>query len=226
MKIKTIFSLISGAKHFFTNIAAIMLLPGCIGITEGLLALIDKQQNIAVYRYFPLGAIAYLMVFILFNKPIRTYVFGHELTHALATLLFKGEVKSFSASEHGGCVVVSKTNIVIVLAPYFFPLYTFIIILTHFVLSAFFNMEIFSQIFIFLMGFSFCFHLILTIYMLFLGQQDILEFGTFFSLSFIYLCNVLSLCLIAIFISPKIDLNDLYITLYKYIHIRYINVIT
>lgn len=226
MKIKTIFSLTDRAQHFLTTLAAILLLPACIGATEGLCALVMEQKTLSVYRYFPLGAIAYLMVFILFNKPIRTYVFGHELTHALATLLFKGEVKSFSASTNGGCVVVSKTNIIIVLAPYFFPLYTFIIILTHFLLSAFFNLDVIFSVFVFLLGFSFCFHLILTAYMLFLGQQDILEFGTFFSLAFIYLCNILSLAIIAVFISPKTNLNDIYITLYKYIQIRYINVVT
>lgn len=226
MKIKNIFSLTERTKPLITTLMSVLLLPACIGATEGFTNLIINDHIDYNYRYFPLGAIAYLLVFILFNKPIRTYVFGHELTHALATLLFKGEVKSFSATANGGCVVVSKTNIIIILAPYFFPLYTFIIILGHFILAGFFNMTMFFPVFIFLAGFSFCFHLILTAYMLFLGQQDIKEFGTFFSLTFIYLFNIFSLCIIAAFISPQIDLDEIYITLYKYIQIRYINLIT
>lgn len=226
MKTEIIFSLINRAKPSLMTLASIIILPACIGATEGLVDLVLNDNLSNNYRYFPLGAICYLMIFILFNKPIRTYVFGHELTHALATILFKGEVKSFSATASGGAVVVSKTNIIIILAPYFFPLYTFIIIFSHFILSAFFNMTFFFPLFVFLLGFSFAFHLILTAYMLFLGQEDIKAFGTYFSFAFIYICNILSLALIVAFISANINLDKLYITLYKYIQLRYINIIT
>ena len=56
------------------------------------------------------------------------YVFGHELTHALWTWLFGGEVKKMKVSSKGGHVVISKTNFVIALAPYFFPLYVVLVV--------------------------------------------------------------------------------------------------
>ena len=42
--------------------------------------------------------------------------------------LFGGEVKQMKVSSKGGHVLISKTNFLIALAPYFFPLYAFIVI--------------------------------------------------------------------------------------------------
>ena len=56
------------------------------------------------------------------------YVFGHELTHALWTWLFGGQVKKMKVSSSGGHVIISKTNFLIALAPYFFPLYAVIVV--------------------------------------------------------------------------------------------------
>jgi hypothetical protein len=49
---------------------------------------------------------------------MRLYVFGHEFTPALWDLVLPGRVKRFKASARGGHVVVTKTNFLIVLAPY------------------------------------------------------------------------------------------------------------
>ena len=51
------------------------------------------------------------------------YVVGHELTHVVWSWLFGGKVKKFRASSSGGEVVVTKSNFLVALAPYFFPLY-------------------------------------------------------------------------------------------------------
>jgi hypothetical protein len=69
-----------------------------------------------------------VVIFLLLPKPMWIYVFGHELTHALWTWLFGGQVKKMKVSSAGGHVVVSKTNFVIALAPYFFPLYAALVI--------------------------------------------------------------------------------------------------
>jgi hypothetical protein len=66
--------------------------------------------------------------FFLLPKPMWIYVFGHELTHALWTWLFGGQVKKMKVTSKGGHVVISKTNFVIALAPYFFPLYVVLVV--------------------------------------------------------------------------------------------------
>ena len=74
------------------------------------------------------GAACWLVIFLLLPKPMWIYVFGHELTHALWTWLFGGRVKKMKVTSAGGHVVVSKTNFLIALAPYFFPLYAVLVI--------------------------------------------------------------------------------------------------
>ena len=74
------------------------------------------------------GAACWIVIFLLLPKPMWIYVFGHELTHALWTWLFGGEVKKMKITSAGGHVVISKTNFLIALAPYFFPLYVVLVI--------------------------------------------------------------------------------------------------
>ncbi len=75
------------------------------------------------------GAACWLTVFLLLPKPMLVYVFGHELTHAVWTWLCGGRVKRFKASASGGHVILTKSNFLIALAPYFFPLYAVLVIL-------------------------------------------------------------------------------------------------
>lgn len=213
-------------KNLFSILGGIALIPACLGVLETLWMSIEKYNFINNYRFFLAGTVTYLVIFIFFNKPLRSYVFGHELTHAIATLLFKGTIKSFSASSSGGQVVVSKTNIIIVLAPYFFPFYTFIVMLIYFILSAFFQLEKFFNIMVFFLGFTWSFHLILTGYMLLKGQEDIQAFGTMFSLSFICLLNLVMLCLIMVFIAPQMTLENIFHTMFSYIRQRYLVIIS
>src|SRR5437879_7448193 len=75
------------------------------------------------------GAACWLAIYLLLPKPMWIYVFGHELTHALWTWLLGGRVKKFKASSRGGHVVVSRSNFLVALAPYFFPLYAMLVVL-------------------------------------------------------------------------------------------------
>lgn len=57
------------------------------------------------------------------------YVFGHELTHALWAWVFGGKIFEMKVSSEGGVVRTDKSNFLIVLAPYFFPVYVLITLL-------------------------------------------------------------------------------------------------
>src|SRR5438093_4529543 len=74
------------------------------------------------------GAACWVVIYLLLPRPMWIYVFGHELTHALWVWLFGGSVKKFKATSSGGHVVVDKTNFLISLAPYFFPLYAAMVV--------------------------------------------------------------------------------------------------
>ena len=144
---------------------------------------------------FWVGVGSYFLFQAVLFRPIRTYVFGHELTHALVGLFFGAKLKSFKVSASGGSVVLSKTNILIALAPYFLPLYTLIIFFAYWLAGRFWTVSGFYPYFLFVVGFSLSFHLSLTWWALSQGQSDLKAFGTFFSAVLILLVNfaVLSL---------------------------------
>ena len=116
------------------------------------------------------------------------YVLGHELTHALWTWLFGGAVKKMKVTSKGGHVMISKSNFVIALAPYFFPLYVVIVI------GVFAPGHIIWRWplvwFHLLAGAAYAFHVTLTLHVLQTRQSDITSQGYLFSAVVIFLGNV------------------------------------
>jgi hypothetical protein len=138
-----------------------------------------------------LGALLYLVFETLLHRPMRTYVFGHELTHALDSLAMGGRVHSFKVSHKGGSVSLSKSNMIIALAPYCIPIYTLCIMLIYFLIKLWLPhaIEHYKVPFFLMIGFSLAFHLSLTLYAIRQDQPDIKKTGSFFSLVFILLIN-------------------------------------
>lgn len=118
------------------------------------------------------------------------YVFGHELTHALWTWLFRGRVKKMKVTSSGGHVVVSKTNFLITLAPYFFPLYAAIVIAIFALGHWIWNWQSYFVYFHLLLGAAYAFHVTLTFHTLQTRQSDITSQGYLFSAVVIFLGNV------------------------------------
>lgn len=177
-------------KKTVSILLGIALVPFCIGFTWQLGATVFAIRYRPDLPYFFIaGSLAYLTLHVLFRKPIMTYVFGHELTHALFAVLFGGSVKSFHASDRGGRVTVTKSNVIITLAPYFFPLYTFFALLLYGSAVAAGLQKAVGWI-VFLAGASFAFHLLLTAIFLQTEQSDVREYGMIFSFPLIYLFNV------------------------------------
>ncbi len=123
-------------------------------------------------------------------KPMWIYVFGHELTHALWTWLFGGQVKKMKVTAKGGHVIISKTNFVIALAPYFFPLYVVLVVGGFALGNLIWNWHGYLVWFHLCVGAAYAFHLTLTIYVLRTQQSDITDQGYLFSAVVIFLGNV------------------------------------
>ncbi len=171
--------------------AGLLLVPFCFGYTWQLSTnIFHISYKAELPYYFLAGCLSYLTLHFLFRKPILTYVFGHELTHAFFAMLFGGSVTSFKAGERGGQVTVTKSNFVITLAPYFFPLYTFLVLIAYLLTDSAAAPKT-AGVLIFLSGATFCFHLVLTIIFLQTDQKDIREHGAVFSYPLIYLFNIL-----------------------------------
>jgi hypothetical protein len=177
-------------KKALSILFGIALVPFCIGFTWQLGATVfGIRYKPDLPYFFAAGALAYITLHVLFRKPILTYVFGHELTHALFAVLFGGSVKSFHASQRGGRVTLTKSNVIITLAPYFFPLYTVVALLLYGTAIAADLKGAVGWI-VFLAGATFAFHLVLTALFLQTEQTDIREYGMIFSFPLIYLFNV------------------------------------
>jgi hypothetical protein len=162
------------------------------------------------YAPFWIGILSYIVLQAFLYKPMRAYVFGHELTHALAGILSGAKIKKFRVGKESGSVVLSKNNIWITLSPYFIPIYTFIVILVYLIIGWFRDAHLYYSYFLFFMGFTIAFHLALTIYIMRIGQSDLKVYGLFFSYVVILSVNILVFDILTVIAFPKeIDLAAL-----------------
>ena len=171
-------------------IIAVLLLPVCAGAARALW-LVLRGAGSADTTWIPFlgGAVCWLVIFVLLPKPMWIYVFGHELTHALWTWLFGGEVKKMKVTSKGGHVLISKTNFLIALAPYFFPLYAVLVIGLFALGNLIWNWHGYLAWFHLLLGAAYAFHVSLTIHVLQTQQSDITSQGYLFSAVVIFLGN-------------------------------------
>jgi hypothetical protein len=175
-------------------IIAVLLLPFCLGAGEALYQVV-RASGRADTVWVPMlaGAACWVVIFLMLPKPMWVYVVGHELTHAVWTWLFLGKVKGFKASAKGGHVVVTKQNFLIILAPYFFPLYAIIVLAVFALGHLIWGWGTYRVWFHLLLGAAYAFHLTLTWHILQTHQSDITSQGYLFSTVIIFLGNVLVL---------------------------------
>jgi len=192
-------------------IIAILLLPVCLGSIRALQQVFGAAGSAdQTWVPFLAGATCWICVFLLLPKPMWIYVFGHEFTHALWTWLFGGKVKKFKATSKGGHVIVTKTNFLIALAPYFFPVYVVLLVLIFTLGHIIWNWRAFAVWFHLLVGAAYAFHVTLTWHILKTRQTDITQQGYLFSAVIIFLGNI-SVLLIGIpLLTARIDLLTMF----------------
>lgn len=137
------------------------------------------------------GLIVQLLAWIVLPMPVKTYVLGHELTHAIWGVLFGAKVSQLRVAAQGGSVTLSKSNVLITLAPYVFPFYTVLVGVVALVTRCFVSPLPWPCVWLFLVGFTWSFHCLFTVRSLLQRQPDIDEYGHVFSYVFIWIFNVL-----------------------------------
>ena len=167
------------------------------------------------FWFFSLGALLWLVAFFGLPRPLWIYVFGHELTHAIWVWMLGGRVHRFHVTKKGGHIVTDKTNTWIALAPYFFPIYSLLVIALYGVAALFVDVSPYRQVLYALVGATWAFHLSFTCWMIPKGQPDLTYGGTFFSLVLIYLLNLLLLATLLIIASPGVTLRGFSIDFLK-----------
>ena len=190
-------------------ILGLLLLPVCFGAASALSRVISAAGNAQTFWVALIGGAAcWLTVFLLLPKPMLIYVFGHELTHAVWTWIFGGRVKKFKVGSKGGHVIITKSNFLIALAPYFFPLYAALVILVYVLGHLIWDWHRYVVWFHFLLGAAYAFHLTLTWYILQTRQSDITEQGYLFSATVIWIGNVLVLLIGIPLLTSRVRLLD------------------
>ena len=196
-------------------VIAIFLLPLCAILTQTFFTVFTRAavtQRLWAgeeFWFFSLGAILWLIAFFGLPRPMLVYVFGHELTHALWVLLMGGRVSRFRVGREGGHIVTDRNNFWIALAPYFFPLYSLIVIGLYGLLGLFFIVQPYGRLLYALIGVTWAFHFTFTCWMIPKKQTDLTDQGTFFSLVVIYLMNLLLLSIMLVLASSQIGFVDL-----------------
>lgn len=205
---------------FVRFIVSIILIPAAVGMTKVLYKIfVDVWPSCFI---FLLGVFSYTLIYPVFKKPLRSYVLGHELTHVLGVWLFRGRILAMRITERGGVVKADKVNMWIKLAPYFFPIYTFLILGIYLLFSIAWDLSRYHNILIFILGLTWAFHLWMTIHILWQNQPDVSDSGVLFSLVIIYAINLLILTFLLIFISPDLTVRDLLIVSWQKIRECYL----
>ena len=181
--------------NFLRFLIGLAFLPLCWGVSRAFLDAILISTGttgwLSVEAVSLLGGIAaFAMSWFALSHPVRMYVLGHELTHALWGLLFGARPSDVRVSASGGSVRLTKSNMLITLAPYFFPFYTFLVIIVALVTYAFFRPLPYLPLWLFLIGFTWSFHVLFTLETLGQRQPDVKLYGRIFSWTFIFIVNV------------------------------------
>ena len=180
----------------------VLLVPACAAITMTTWRL-GKEVSFTSHALadpvlwaFLGGYALWLVVFAFLPKPMRTYVLGHELTHAIWALMMGARVGGLKVKKTGGQVRTSKVNWLIALAPYFFPFYAMLFIGLFFLAYAIWNLTAYLWVLFFLVGLGWSFHVTFTLMMLLtVKQPDIESQGVVFSVVVIYCMNLLTMAI-------------------------------
>ena len=181
--------------NFLRLLLGLALLPMCWGVSraffDAIVIAAGASGWMSVEALSLLGGVAaFAMSWFALSHPVRMYVLGHELTHALWGLLFGARPSDVRVSASGGSVKLTKSNMLITLAPYFFTFYTFIVIVVALITYAFFRPLPYLPLWLFLVGFTWSFHVLFTLETLGQRQPDVKLYGRIFSWTFIFLVNV------------------------------------
>jgi hypothetical protein len=178
---------------------------------SGLLSLLSSHLN--SLQCLVAGMMVFFILYIVAPRKVLmlAYVFGHEVTHAIWVKLFGGKVANqFHVSLEGGHVLTDRVNTWIVLAPYFFPIYSIlagtlygVLLFSGWMIDLINGTEdlypvlaSFQGFFLVVVGCTLAFHLVFTFLLVTKSQPDLHYGGTLFSLTVIYLINLLIITLL------------------------------
>ena len=150
------------------------------------------------------GAALYCVIHFGGYKFERLYVWGHEVTHAVAAMLCGFRVHSMTVNKDSGNVKMDQVNAVVALAPYVIPLYALLTGLLYVGLDFVTDIKPYRPAFVFVVGFFMAFHFVQTFQTLWETEQPDLKAagGRVFSAVVIVLSNAFLLLVVLKWLFP------------------------
>lgn len=176
----------------------LLMLFGILFVAPEFWEAVKMLPRFDIFKWFYLGVGVYValrvMPFLQVNSRWLETT-SHEFSHALIGLLFLKDIKSLKVNENGSGEVWHSGNGIgktcISLAPYTFPLFTYVLMIISLLLSA--PVTPMYQV---LMGFTFAFHVKCFAWQTRLDQTDITSQGLVRSFVFITLFLMLNTAIV------------------------------
>lgn len=207
------------------RITGLLLLPVSWILFETFVVLLQADTLAGEYwrtrefAFFGLGAAAWLVLFFFARSRamLWLYVAGHELTHALFVLLFRGKVGRVHVTSSGGHILTNRNNFLISLSPYFFPFYSAVVmagwVILRWVVAEHARPD---PVWLYgLIGFTWSFHFSFTVWMILREQPDVEQNGRLFSFTVIFAANLLLICGMLVVASPTATFPDFFAIFYE-----------
>lgn len=143
-----------------------------------------------------LGVVAYIAFHNFVVQPITIYVLAHELTHAIFAAMSGIKVRRIKVSSTQGYVEIEGSNFLIDLAPYFFPLYSFVWATLFLIFGHWFDLSEYYLFFFFILGITLAFHWLSNWETIKIEQPDMKLTGKIFGFIFVLIGNLVFLDII------------------------------
>lgn len=119
-------------KIFYFVITLLSLGVNLLVISFALYLVPQIEFTFEKNKFFFAG-VAIAALLIPFSRFLQwLYIFFHEISHAVAVIVFSGSILGFSARIEAGEVKTDKENIIIRLAPYLVPILPYLVLLIHY----------------------------------------------------------------------------------------------
>nr|HPN67546.1 hypothetical protein [bacterium] len=140
----------------------------------------------------------------------------HELTHAIFAIFSGSRVKKIKVTAKGGYVEMSQSNLIIDLAPYFFPIFAIVWTALFLTGDRLWNWEDYYHVFFFGLGVLTAFHYACSWDVLKIEQPDMAMTGKIFGIIFVLLANLLIVnVIIVILFAGDVNLENIWINTYE-----------
>lgn len=184
---------------------ALLLLPAVLGLGRAFWHIVagsSAQHWWGIEFFFPWlmgGAILGAAILFYFPVPVRTYVAGHELTHALWAKMCGGKVKAIHIKADSGYIISDCNNFLVTLAPYIFPFYAWLAWCCFATAQLIWHDPTTQKVGWVVIGMALAFHFYFLGRVIFTRQSDFKSQGYFFSYVVIVIGNgllILAICLL------------------------------